>query len=224
MKAADLKKYLHDTIKLRLKPLGFKKYDNWFYTDRNGFSSAIIVSSLNYDNSYPTSFSATFGFVGVDRLLYKSTDRDIEFKKCKIGGQIFISQVELYEEGKYPCKDYDIYSLDQADVAINQILNYFTHTIIPNMNEFRNIKTLEEQINVKDPLINNRFLSIKLKYGLILAKLVNYPEYEILKNKYREILKEWPDWDKQELEKVIAFLDAHSQAALNLIAESSHSA
>jgi hypothetical protein len=40
-----------------------------------------------------------------------------------------------------------------------------------------------------------------------------------LKSKYRELLKDWNDWDKQELEKVIAFLDSHDQEELKQIAE-----
>ncbi len=220
MKAAELKKYLHEAVKAKLNLLGFKKHDSWYYKNINNYTYAIIISSLNYDNSFPTSFAATFGFVSIDKILYKSTGREKEFTNCKIGGQLFITQAELFENNKYPCKDYDIYTFEQAYDAINQMLDYFLTELMPNMNEFANILKLEEQINAKQQFTNDRFLATKLKYGLILAKLVNNPKYETLKNRYREILKEWPDWDKQELEKVIMFLDSHSQAALKLIAES----
>ena len=129
--------------------------------------------------------------------------------------------MELFEEGIYPYKNYDIYTLEEADEAINQSLDFFITRLIPKYDFYSSYKEIEIKINIQDTLVNDRFLSSKMKYGLILAKLVCNPNYEALKSKYRELLKDWSDWDKQELEKVIAFLDSHTQEELKQIAESS---
>lgn len=219
MKISELTKYINESAKNKLSSLGFKKDGYGFTLNENGFTKKIIFSSVDRDNSFPTSYAVWFGLLVVDKILYKATGNADEFKKVKHGGQIFIRQVELFEQGKYPIKDYDIYTFEQADQAVNQSLNYFLNTIIPEYDEFKNIQHLEKKINLKDVFTNDRFLSSRVKYGLILAKLVNNPEYENLKNKYRELLKDWSDWDKQELEKVISFLDSHSQEELQKISQ-----
>ncbi len=218
MKAGELKKHIQEKIKEKLNPLGFKKSENWYYIYETGFTSSILISSLNYDNSFPTSFSIAFGFVGVDKILISATLGNEESKNKKIGGQIFIRQQELFDQGKYPIKAYDIYTLEEANQAIQESLYYFLNSVIPEYSEL-NIQDLESKINLNDVFTNDRFLSNKLKYGLILAKLVNNPSYESLKIKYRELLKDWSDWDKLELEKVIEFLDNHSQEELIKISE-----
>ena len=88
-------------------------------------------------------------------------------------------------------------------------MDYFLNTLIPYFNEYTTLEKLEKKINAPGNLPNNNQLATVLKYGLILAKVVKNPNYEILKQKYRELLKEWSDWDKQELEKVISYLDSH---------------
>ncbi|CAM3089278.1 hypothetical protein [Flavobacterium frigoris] len=219
MKISELTKHINEAVKQRLSPLGFKKDGYGFTLNENGFTKKIIFSSIDRDNSFPTSFSVWFGFLGVDRVLFRATGNEVDLKKIKHGGQVFIRQVELFEQGTYPFKDYDIYTFEQADDAVSESLNYFIDFIIPDMNKFKSVLKLEEQINLKGQFINDRFLSTKVKYGLILAKLVNNPNYEFLKNKYRELLNDWSDWDKQELEKVIDFIDTHSQEELLKIAE-----
>lgn len=221
MKITELTKYINEILKNKLSPLGFKKDGYGFTLNSNGFTKKIMFSSVDRDNSFPTSFGVWFGFLGVDRILLKALDNQAGLKKTKNGGQIFIRQVELFEQGVYPCKDYDIYTFEEANKATNQILDYFLSTLIPLNDFYNSYKELEEKINMKDSLENDRFLSGKLKYGLILSKLVGNPNYEKLKGKYRELLKDWSDWDKQELEKVIAFLDSHSQEELKEIAEHS---
>lgn len=219
MKASELKKYIHELIKDRLLPLGFRKHDSWYYKNEIGFTTSIIISSLNYDNSFPTSFSIAYGFVGVDKILLMATSSVNEANKCKIGGQIFIRQQELFEKGKYRIKDYDIYTFEQANEAVKESLEYLLDTIIEENKQYNSNENIERKINGKGNFDNDRFLPNNLKYGLILAKLVKNPEYEDLKNKYRELLKNWSDWDKQELEKVINFIDSHSQEELQKISE-----
>lgn len=218
MKLGELTKHINEVLKTELIPLGFKK-DGYGYTlNENGFTKKIMFSSVNRDNSFPTAFAIWLGFLGIDKILLTATDNEAELRKTKNGGQIFIRQEELFEQGKYPIKAYDIYTLEEANQAIQESLYYFLNSVIPEYSEL-NIQDLESKINLNDVFTNDRFLSNKLKYGLILAKLVNNPEYENLKMKYRELLNDWSEWDKQELEKVIEFLDNHSQEELIKISE-----
>ena len=218
MKLGELTKHINEVLKTELIPLGFKK-DGYGYTlNEKGFTKKIMFSSVNRDNSFPTAFAIWLGFLGIDKILLTATDNEAELRKTKNGGQIFIRQEELFEQGKYPINAYDIYTLEEANQAMQESLYYFLNSVIPEYSEL-NIQDLESKINLNDVFTNDRFLSNKLKYGLILAKLVNNPEYENLKMKYRKLLNDWSEWDKQELEKVIEFLDNHNQEELLKISE-----
>ena len=159
------------------------------------------------DNSFPTTFYYTLGNIAVGNILNQITllnERDAQI--------IGIGQADLFEAKKYPILKYDIYTEEDVNKMVSEVSVYFIEEALPYLESVSSIEKLEE-------ITNTELNPWKKSIGLILAKLVNNPEYENLKSKYRELLKDWSDWDKQELEKVIDFLDSHSQEELLKITE-----
>ena len=124
---------------------------------------------------------------------------------------IGIGQSELFESKNYPILEYDIYTEEDALKMVDEVMNYFENEALPFLESLSNLETIEK-------VINNEPIPQKGIFGLILAKLTGNENYEPLKSKYRDLLKEWSDWDKQELEKVISFLDKHTKEELEEIA------
>lgn len=219
MKLTELKKFINEQLKIKLLPIGFKKDGYGYSLNTNDFTYKISISSIDRDNSFPTSFAFWAGFIGVDKIMLLATDNNEELKKLKSGSQLFVRQVELFELGKYPFKDYDIYTLDEAEKAISEIFDFLNKTLIPSYNQYNNLAEIERKINSNEYINNTRQLSVTVRFGLILSKLINQQYYETLKNDYQKRLLNTSDWDRQELEKVISFLDKHNQEELLKIAE-----
>jgi hypothetical protein len=219
MKLAELKKFINEQAKNKLLPIGFKKDGYGYSLNSNGFTYKISISSIDRDNSFPTSFAFWAGFIGVDKIMLLAVGNNEELKKLKSGSQLFIRQVELFELGKYPVKDYDIYTFDEAEKAISEMFEFLNKTLLPSYIQYNNLAEIERKINSNEFINNTRQLSVSVRFGLILSKLSNPSNYDTLKNGYRKQLLNASDWDKQELEKVIEFLDNHSQEELLKISE-----
>lgn len=215
MKGKELSSFLRNCFKEKLSSLGYKKSGAQFTHNDSGFTYRIAFASRNYGDCFPTSFSCWGGFLIIDRIVLLARNQEEKIKILKHGSQLFLRQESLYAQGKYPCATYDIYTLEQAEVACNEIINYFLNIILHDMREIDSFEKLFEKLNSKEYLLNNRFLSSNLNNSLILAKLLGMPNYEKLKEEYRVRLKDWTDWYKNDFEKLIFFLDNHSKEELN---------
>lgn len=207
MKKSEVSKFLSKGFGENYKSLGFKKWKYGYKKDSGMFSYTFGFSSSDMDNSFPSDFYYRLGSFSVGNILNCITpliEKDVQI--------IGIGQADLFEAKKFPVLKYDIYTEEDINKMVNEVSKYFIHEALPYLESISNIEKLEQ-------ITNKELNPWKKSIGLILAKLVNNPDYENLKNKYRELLKDWNDWDKQELEKVIAFLDSHSQEELLRISE-----
>ncbi|WP_417445231.1 hypothetical protein [Joostella sp.] len=210
MKAKELREYLNNSFKEKLIPFGFKKRGSNFYFLEKGKSYSINFNSLNYDNSFPTSFSCFSGFIEVEKKYAELLNKnEKEIAKIKSSGQLYINQALLYDQQKYSCKSYDLYTLQEAEKAVIEIVEYFIERIIPNFKKIETINDLDVWYNTKEYMINSRRLKVDIIYGLLVAKFVSNPNYESLKSKYLKLSSHFGEWDKNELNKAIVYIDSN---------------
>lgn len=209
MKLTDLKKLLFSIYGESLKPLGFKKVKYGFMKINGDYAYNFIFSSLDRDNSFPTGFFYGLGSKSIANIIKKvvAVHEDNSFYPM-IGWR----QVVLWEAKKYPVKDYDIYTEDDAEKMVAEVSAYFTNEALPYLESISNLHALEA-------LTNSNPHPLKFRSGLVLAKLVENPKYDSLVEQYRESFKGWVvEWDKMDFEKIVSFLDCHSLDELHAMA------
>lgn len=208
MKISEVSKLLFKGFGEMYKPLEFKKWKYGYKKEIGNFSYTFGFSSSNMDNSFPSTFYFRLGSYAVGNILNQITP--LNEKDTQIVG---IGQADLFEAKKFYILKYDIYNEEDINKMVSEVSKYFIEQALPYLESVSSIEKLEQ-------ITNEELNPWKKSIGLILAKLVNNPEYENLKQKYRELLKDWSDWDRKELEKVISFLDSQSHEELLKIAES----
>ena len=210
MKKRDLEKLLNSGFSEKFKPFGFKKAKYEFLKINGDYSYDFIFSSVDRDNSFPTTFSYMLGCKSVTNLLRKVIHTRYEFYPIKGTGI-----ADLFEDKKYPVKDYDIYTEDDAKKMVAEVSAYFINDALPYLESISNLHALEA-------LTNSNPHPLKFRSGLVLAKLVANPQYDSVVEQYREafIRTGWVvEWDKTDFEKIVAFLDAHSLDELQVMAK-----
>lgn len=208
MKKAEAKKLLDTYFKDRLESIGFKKSKYGFVRKERDYFVAFGYSLVDLDNSFSSQFGIHCGFESIDKVYGFSVGRNVNQINL-----YSISQAGLYDERKYPKLEYDLYTESDIQHMVSEVAEYLERKALPF---FANLSTIErlEKFRNENPTPQ------QAKSGLILAKLVGNPNYENLKGQYRLLLKDWPESDKQELEKIIAFLDQHTTEELLQIAQS----
>tara|TARA_R110000868_G_scaffold409638_1_gene695541 strand:- start:517 stop:978 length:462 start_codon:yes stop_codon:yes gene_type:complete len=126
------------------------------------------------------------------------------------------NSVSLYENNKYLIPEYEIKSEDDANKMIQEVTKYMQEIALPYLNSINNFNSLDKLINDnnQEPLHGSK--------GLIIAKMAENPNYEVLKQKYRQLFidKNWAvKKDIENLETVINFLDKHTKEELDAIAK-----
>ncbi|NJB38183.1 hypothetical protein [Croceivirga sp. JEA036] len=210
MNAKELRKYLNNSFKEKLTPYGFKKNGAIFYLMENGKSYSISFNSLNYDNSYPTSFFCFSGFIEVEKKYMELLNKnEKEIAKTKISSQLYTNQAYLFDQKKYHCSNYDLYTFDEAEKAVLEIVEYYTKIILPNFKKIETINDLDSWFNAKEYMPNSRRLKIDIIYGLLVAKLVSNPNYDILKIEYRKLSSHFSEWDRNDLNQAIEKIESN---------------
>ena len=209
MTAKELKTFLSNSFKEKLSPFGFNKIGNNYVLTEDGMTYSFTFNSLNYDNSYPTSFSAFFGFLIVNRVLRSALGEDKrKVDKIKVAGQIYLRQVALWEQGKYPCKNYDLYNLQEADNAVTEMVVYFLNDILPEFKKIDSLIDLDQLFNTGEYIQKSKRVKRDIMYALIVAKLVANPNYYSLCKNYQKRINHFSEWDKKELNTLIKYLES----------------
>jgi len=214
MKAGEVRKLLNSGFKtIMLNKLGFKKWKYGYVKETsNGTYYKFSFSYACYDTCFPTTFIYGIGLSKVTKIFKKIMPEDFVAPEHEYPNILTLGQIELFESKKFPVFKYNIYSEDDINKMVSEVSAYFINEALPYLESISSIEKLEQ-------ITNNELNPHKSSTGLLLAKLVNSPNYENLKSQYRALLKDWPEWDKRELEKVVEFLDNHSQEELLKIAE-----
>jgi len=214
MKEREVSKLLENGVKARLGGV-FKKLKYGHYLKNIGdlyfdFGFGIV----NSDNSFPSTFSCSFGCRSYSNLLnYMIDNLGLNFQKSDYLFACGIHQMCLFDEGKYPTLEYDIYTEADAQKMVDEVSAYILNEVLPEWEANPTLEYLEKKANEKC-LTDELNLS-----GLILAKLLGKPKYESIKQHFITVSKDWHERNKKDFEKIIEFLDNHSQEELWKIAE-----
>jgi hypothetical protein len=132
-----------------------------------------------------------------------------EAKYHKTTPTIGISIEKFINDGK----DYRCYlnSEDDIDICVNYIKTLFIKIAVPFYEKYDNLENLEEAINIE----NGASLFSGLKYegnvGLILAKIVQNPNYDLLLEKYHKYYENLNDgFYLPEFKMLVKVLDSSS--------------
>jgi hypothetical protein len=212
MKKAEVIKYLDNSFRSKiLKEYKKAKYSYVKVSNELYYSFGFAIVDL--DNSFPTTFRFGIGSKKVKAILelvlpekYKAMQEN-EYPPA-----IHFGQIVLFDEGKYPILEYDIYTEADAQKMVDEVSHYLLSNVLPEWEANPTNEYLEKTAN--ESLSDSPNFS-----GLILAKLVGSSNYETVKAHFIKVSKDWSDWDRNDLEKVIDFLDNHSQEELLKIAE-----
>jgi len=205
MKKVELNKYFDKQFKIALGN-GYKKKGYVLLKELGGIYFSLGFGIVNNDNSFPSTFSYCIGCKKIN-IIFTTILRGNEPFGCICTGQL-----RLFDEGKYPVLEYDIKTEADAQKMVDEVSDYIINTVLPEWEANPTIEYLEKKVNEK--LGDSPNFS-----GLILSKLVGSSNYNKIKAHYQQVSKDWSEWDKQDFEKVITFLDSHSQEELLKIAE-----
>jgi hypothetical protein len=199
MKKSEVKKSLKKKFKNRLTDYGFKPLKHSLQKDYNGFFIDFMFSMVDIGNGFSSQFGIHCGFTLLDNIY------NAAFKTQKRNLNIYaIHQGELYESQKYPILEYDLYTEEDVNIMVNQVMVYLENEALPYFEGINTLEKIEPIIN-KDPKPRQAVIS------LILAKLVDNPNYLELKKNYMNLLKNWPQYEKNQLETIVQYLDKYTR-------------
>lgn len=208
MKKTEVSKLISSGVKNKLagdfKKMKFDHYLKYFGELYFDFGFGVVDS----DNSFLTTFNYAFGSKKYSNVFNHMIDvLGLNYQKSQFLFCYGFNQLRLFDEGKYPILEYDIYTEPDAQKMVDEVSDYITKTVLPEWEANPTNEHLEKKVN--ENIGDNPNYS-----GLILTKLIDRSNYPAIKQHYQNVSKNWNDWDKQELEKVITFLDSHSQKEL----------
>jgi hypothetical protein len=219
MKLSEIRKALLIKANDSFQELGFKKVGDLIVKNIDDYQIYIGFGVVDNDNSFPTTFRYGIAMKSLNNIKkYCLPERG--FKLNDFSGAYGQKQTMLFDKKQYSILEYDIKSIADIDIMMNDLLSYFKDKALLELERLLSLDKLSVFINSEEVIKESMHQPTTSINGLILCKTSGFLNYETLKVKYRELLKDWSDWDKQELEKVISFLDNHSQEELMRIAES----
>src|SRR6218665_311723 len=214
MKEREVSKILENGVKARLGGV-FKKLKYGHYLKNIGdlyFDFGFGIAK--YDNLLPSTFNCSFGCQLYSNLLnYMIDSLGLNFQKSDYLFAYAFNQARLFDEGKYPISEYDIYTEADAQKMVDEVSAYILNEVLPEWEANPTLEYLEKKVNER------RLTDVLRLSGLILAKLLGKPKYESIKQHFITVSKDWHEWNKKDFEKIIEFLDNHSQEELWKIAE-----
>jgi len=213
MKKSEVEKYLAKGFKASfLKDYKKTKYSFVKLLDELYYSFGFVT--LNLDSYFPATFRFSVGSKKVKALLENILPKKFKnISENEYPPAIFLGQIKLFDEGKYPTLEYGIYTETDAQKMVDEVSAYILNEVLPEWEANPTLEYLEKKVN-------ENLTDVPNFSGLILAKLIGRnPKYESIKQHFTNTSKDWNDWDKKDLEKVIEFLDNHSQEELLKIAE-----
>ncbi|MFN8438013.1 MAG: hypothetical protein U0V72_10250 [Cytophagales bacterium] len=218
MKLSEVKNSLLKKALESFKDLGFKKEGKFLVKNSGDFKIYLGFGIVNSDNSFPTTFH--FGIssrvlANFKRIIFPEKG----FKSDDFSGAYGQKQESLFDKKEYPILEYDIKSSSDIDGLVTDLKKYFEDGLIDKLEKLQNNDALCNILNSQETLDESMHLPSTLISALIFYKITENVNYVSSKNKYRELLKEWNDWDRKDLEKAIEFLDSHSQEELLKISE-----
>ena len=198
MKLAEVKKSLISGYQPNFKALGFKKWKYGFVKEDIEFQYLFGLACLDRDTTFPCTFYIRLSSRSISNVLKKIIPFNEDY------AQIFgLGQQELFEKGEYTNSSHDICNEYDVKHMIDESFKYFNTKGFPLLLDLSDLKKIEV-------IINSDLNAWKRNVGIILARLVDRFDFNILVNKYRNLILKWNEVDRVEFEKIVSFLEKHT--------------
>ncbi len=218
MKVKEVRKSLVTTGYEKLSHLDFKKRGDYIEKRVGEFYYFIGFGVVDLQDLFHSSFYFGIGSSAVLNIL-KEIYPNKDFKKEKYHVLYSNKQTRLFDEGLVDKPEYSIKNIDDVIYMIEEISGYYEEKIFPFLSSLNSLKKVSGFVNYDENVKQqSSYLPITLKTGLILARLTGDPYYSSLVNEYKDLIIEWPEFDKNDLEKVIRFLKNSTVEELKKIA------
>ena len=218
MKLSEVRKRLLEKTEQGLISYGYKKGKGIIYKNITDYKLYIGFGIVDSDNSFPSTFHYGISSKKVNNLLVAVLP-ERKLKKGDTHTVYGTKQARLYDNGEFPVLEYDIETERDITTMVNSLHEYYTKVAYPFLERLTDIYELDKFINSQKVLNESMHLPTTLINGLIVSKLSFNPDHEYLKFKYKKLIKEWPKWDNEDLNKVVRFLDNHTKEELEDISK-----
>ncbi|MDG3584161.1 hypothetical protein [Galbibacter pacificus] len=218
MKKSEVNRVLLNKLSDKFKKLGFKKRKGFLFKKDKDYEYYIGYGIVDSDITFPSTFHYGISSVKVNNLL-ATILLERGLKKGDPYTVYGTKQTRLFDNGEFPVLEYDIETEKDITKMVNDLYEYYTKVAYPFLEKLTEIHELDKFINSQKVLNESMHLPTTLINGLIVSKLSQNPNYEQLKSKYNELIKEWPEWSRQDLNKVVEFLDNHTKEELENISK-----
>ncbi|AUS06130.1 hypothetical protein [Pseudotamlana carrageenivorans] len=211
MNKKKLEKIKSIVLDSRLSKIGFKRWKYRYLNKKDDFYYSFMFTIYDYNDIFPSNFSYGIGNKTVTKICRLLFPEEYNIPENKYALTMAFHQIQLFEEGRYPNLEYKITNENELYDSLNETIKYFETTGFPELIAISNLKQLDKLIN------ENPENPLSGYHGLILAKLVNNPDYQNLISVYRNLFKK-KNWQNEEdikkLETVISFLNDYSSTEL----------
>ena len=181
-----------------------KSADEFIHKNKDGWFKFQLIF-LERDDDWEINLGMLIRIDNIENIYHKASY--FEPKYHKTTPTIGITVENYINDGNE--YRFDLIKSQDIETCFNGILKLFKEIAIPFFEKYKSINEIEKAINVKEG--NSIFSGIKYEgnLGIILAKLVNNPDYEFFKAKYLKYYTE--DYDGFYLEEylnIIKVLDS----------------
>lgn len=180
-----------------------KSSDEFVHKNKEGWFKFQLIF-LERDNDWEINLGMLIRIDKVENIYHKGSY--FEPKYHKTTPTIGITVENYINDGaEYR---FDLIKLDDIEICFHGIVKLFKEVALPFFEKYKSIEVIEHAINVKEG--HSLFSGIKYEgnLGIILAKLVNNPDYEFFKAKYLKYYTE--DYDGfylEEFQNILKVLD-----------------
>jgi len=191
MRNYELKENLLSKLESVLSFYGYKlkkSSDEFVHKNKEGWFKFQLIF-LERDDNWEINLGMLIRINKVENIYHKGSY--FEPKYHKTTPTLGITVEDYINDGN----DYrfDLVKLEDIETCFHGIIKLFKEVAVSFFEKYRNIEEIEHAINVREG--SSMFSGIKYEgnLGIILAKLVNNPDYEYFKAKYLKYYKEHYD-------------------------------
>lgn len=202
MKTQDIYNAFHKEFAF-LHSREFKKYskESLYRKTKYGFDEiSILVSS--YSPIYIVRFVLS---IRIDELeLIMNNFRDMNPKYINKTPSFMVRQELLMKKDRYEYRIETDEELESMKIDFEKIMNDYGWNFF---DKYNNLEAIHEAVNStpeESLLFNDKCR--RAMYGVLVAKILNAPEFENLVTHYRESLEDWNEYDQGRYEQLVSYL------------------
>ncbi len=187
MTQTELKKQMLAILATKITPYGFsfKKSEECFMKKTQWGWYKYQILSYNFSYGYEIRTVMSIRYHQVEDIYHQVSSFEPKYQKGTATIGCFISELK-----KSDAYHYDLNEEEYIEKVVNSLEKEFTEIVLPYFENNGNLIAIGKLINTNPEEDNvNCTMHFKCFYGLIIAKLIQNPNYEYLKSVYSKQIK-----------------------------------